>query len=123
VVGHVPHQKEFADILNCRVSSLPLKYLGLPLGTSFESKVILNGVVEKMEKRLTSWKKIGAYSKRLSLDGFDGEPKLHLVNWKTICSLVPRGVLGVKNLMLFNNALVGKWLWRFTEEENSLLNR
>jgi len=32
VVGHVPHQKELADILNCSISSLPLKYLGLPLG-------------------------------------------------------------------------------------------
>jgi hypothetical protein len=54
VVGHVPHQKELADILNCSISSLPLKYLGLPLGASFKSKAIWDEVVEKMERRLAS---------------------------------------------------------------------
>lgn len=33
-------------------------------------------------------------------DGMGGEPKFHLVNWKTICSSFPRGGLGVKNVML-----------------------
>lgn len=37
-------------------------------------------------------------------DGLGGEPKLHLVNWKTIFSFVPRGGLEVKNRMLFNKA-------------------
>jgi len=45
---------------------------------------------------------------------------LHLVNWETICSLVPRGPLGIKNLMLFNKALLGKWLLRFRHEGHSL---
>jgi hypothetical protein len=42
-------------------------------------------------------------------NGIDGEPKLHLVNWKIVCSSVLRGGgLGVKNLMLFHKALLGK---------------
>jgi len=41
-------------------------------------------------------------------DGFDGEQKLHLVKSKFVCSPIPRGGLGLKNLMLFNRALLGK---------------
>jgi hypothetical protein len=53
-VGEVPHKEELADIHNCRISSLPMKYLGLPSGAPFKSKAIWNGVVEKMEKQ-KSW--------------------------------------------------------------------
>ena len=34
-VGDVPNVDELARILGCRVSALPLTYLGLPLGASF----------------------------------------------------------------------------------------
>jgi len=48
-MGEVPHQEESANILSCSISSLHLKYLGLPLGSS-KSKAILDGVIEKMER-------------------------------------------------------------------------
>jgi hypothetical protein len=67
VEGEVPHKEELVDILSCSISSLPLKYLGLPLGAPFELKAIWEGVVEKMEKRLASWKKI-----YLSKGGLEG---------------------------------------------------
>jgi hypothetical protein len=50
-------------------------------------------------------------------DGPGGEPKLHLVNWKIICSLVLR--VWYKKSHLINKGLLGKWLWRFRQEENS----
>jgi len=37
---------------------LPMKYLGLPLGASDKATFIWNGVIEKMERRLTGWKKL-----------------------------------------------------------------
>jgi len=43
-----------------------------------------------------------------------------VVSWKTICSSVPRGGLGVKNLMLYSKALLGKCIWRFARGEFSL---
>jgi hypothetical protein len=57
-MGEVLHIEELANILYCNTSSLPLHYLGLPLGVPFKSKAIWDGVVEKMEKRLASWKKM-----------------------------------------------------------------
>jgi hypothetical protein len=35
-----------------------MTYLGMPLGALFKSISIWNGVVEKMERRLASWKKL-----------------------------------------------------------------
>jgi hypothetical protein len=48
VVREVLHTKELANILNYNISSLPLKYLGLPLSASFKSKAIWDGVIELM---------------------------------------------------------------------------
>ncbi|KAF5477354.1 hypothetical protein F2P56_004003 [Juglans regia] len=39
-----------------RMSSLPMKYLGLPLGANFKAKSIWIDVIEKIELKLTSWK-------------------------------------------------------------------
>jgi hypothetical protein len=44
------------SILGCRVATLPLKYLGLPLGASYKAKHIWDGVIEKLEHRLANWK-------------------------------------------------------------------
>jgi len=75
-----------------------------------------------MERRSAEWKKIylsrGGHLNLIKRLG--SEPKLHLVNWKIIYSPVPIGVLGIKNRMSFNKALLGKWLWRFLQEESSL---
>lgn len=46
------------DILGCGVSFLPLKYLGLPVGACYKAKPIWNEVVEKIERHLTSWKRM-----------------------------------------------------------------
>jgi hypothetical protein len=52
------HQEELVDLLSCSISSLLMKYLGIPLGATFKLKAIWERVVQKVEKRLASWKKI-----------------------------------------------------------------
>ena len=55
-VVEVNNLDALAYILQCRVGSLPMKYLGMPLGTSFKIASIWNPILEKMEKKLSGWK-------------------------------------------------------------------
>ena len=55
-VGEVNNLVALASILQCRVGSLPMKYLGMPLGTSFKTTSIWNSILEKMEKKPSRWK-------------------------------------------------------------------
>ena len=56
LVGNVPHIGDLVEILGCKVSALPLTYLGLPLGARFNSTSMWDPILEKMERRLAGWK-------------------------------------------------------------------
>ena len=143
-VGQVPNVTELAGVLGCKVSELPLSYLGLPLGATFKKKAIWNGMAEKMERLLAGWKRlyqskggrltllkstlanlptyflslfpipmsIAHRIKKLQRDflwgGLSNEHKYHLVNWQQICSPIQSGGLGIRNVAVFNKALLGK---------------
>ena len=57
-VGDVQNVETLAGILRCKVASLHMTYLGLPLGATFKAKPIWTGVLEKMEWRLAGWKRL-----------------------------------------------------------------
>jgi hypothetical protein len=57
-IGEVENVKSLAHILGCRIGSLPMTYLDMPLGASFKSISIWNGVIESVDRRLASWKKL-----------------------------------------------------------------
>jgi hypothetical protein len=44
------------------------------------------------------------------------EFKYRLVSWSKTCSSISEGELGIQNLLIFNRALLGKWLWRYAHE-------
>jgi hypothetical protein len=143
-IGKVDDVESLAHILGCRIGSLPMTYLGMPLGASFKSLSIWNGVIEKVERRLASWKKLYlskggrvmlihstlssiptyylslfpipvSVTKKLEQlqneflwSGMGDETKFHLINWHRVCSPIKVGGLGVRNIIKFNQALLGK---------------
>jgi hypothetical protein len=56
-VGKVSDIGVLVEILGCEVGSLPITYLGMPLGVRFKDKAFWNGVVEKSVRTLASWKR------------------------------------------------------------------
>jgi hypothetical protein len=155
-IGEVDDVESLAHILCCRIGSLPMTYLGLPLEASFKSLSIWNGVIEKVERMLASWKKLYlskggrvtlihstlsiiptyylslfpilvSVAKKLERlqseflwNGMGDETKFHLVNWHRVCSPIKVGGLGVRNIIKFNQTLLGKWIWRFSQERDAL---
>ena len=57
-IGEVCNLDVLAGLLGCRHSSLPLKYLGLPLEAKFKELSIWNPILENMERRLAGWKRL-----------------------------------------------------------------
>jgi hypothetical protein len=51
--------------------------------------------------------------------GMNDDFKFHLVEWDKVCSPIDEGGLGIRNMRRFNQALLGKWLWRFAHEEGA----
>ena len=50
--------QSLAYILQCRVGSLPMTYLGMPLGTLYKTSSIWNPIRERMEKKLSGWQRL-----------------------------------------------------------------
>uniref|UniRef100_A0A2N9HQT2 Reverse transcriptase domain-containing protein n=1 Tax=Fagus sylvatica TaxID=28930 RepID=A0A2N9HQT2_FAGSY len=92
-------------LLKSTLASLPTYFLSL-----FTIPVSVARRIEKLQRNFL-W------------GGMGDIQKYHLVSWDQICSPIPYGGLGVKNLILFNKALLGKWLWRFGAEESHLWRR
>jgi hypothetical protein len=89
-------------LIKSTFSSLPTYYLSLfPIPKEIAHRL------EKIQRDFL-WGAVGE------------EFKFHFVNWKQVCLPILSGGLGIRNLVLFNQALLGKWLWRFALEREAL---
>ena len=57
-IKDVSNIQELAAMLDCRISALPMNYLGLLLGARYKSKAFWDLVLEKMGCKLAGWKKL-----------------------------------------------------------------
>ncbi|GAB4840998.1 hypothetical protein Ancab_039666 [Ancistrocladus abbreviatus] len=67
------------------------------------------GVVRKLDKM----------RRKFLWNGVDKERFMAWVNWSTVCLARARGGLGICNFALFNEALLGKWWWRYLTDDDS----
>ncbi|KAG7965770.1 hypothetical protein I3843_08G016900 [Carya illinoinensis] len=89
-------------LIKSTLSNLPTYFLSLfPLLASIASKI------EKLQRDFL-WSGIG------------DEFKFHLVGWDKVCTPLRVAGLGVHNVRLFNQALLGKWLWHYNYEKETL---
>nr|XP_023874078.1 uncharacterized protein LOC111986630 [Quercus suber] len=57
-IGEVPNVHVLAKFLGCWIGSLPMTYLGMPLGASYKSPSVWNPILERTERKLARWKKM-----------------------------------------------------------------
>jgi hypothetical protein len=88
-------------LIKSMLSNLPTYFLSL-----FPILVSVANRIEKLQRDFL-W------------GGLDNESKFHLVNWKKVCTPLHLGGLGIRSLLTFNQALLGKWLWRYAVEREA----
>jgi hypothetical protein len=85
-------------LIHSTLSSIPNYFLSLfPIPVSVAKKL------ERLQREFL-WSSLG------------DETKFHLVNWNRVCAPIKVGGLGVRNIIKFNQALLRKWIWKFSQE-------
>ncbi|GJV19940.1 putative RNA-directed DNA polymerase, eukaryota, reverse transcriptase zinc-binding domain protein [Tanacetum coccineum] len=119
--------------IGCQPSQLPCTYLGLPIGANMSRCSNWSPVVDRFQKRLSTWKcKNLSYGGRLTLikSVLESLGVYFFSTFKAPISIIkklesilgPRdqGGLNIGSLKVFNQAMLTKWWWRFLLEENAL---
>ena len=57
-IGEVNDVHALTEILGCKVETLPMSYLNMPLGALHSSPSIWSSILEKIERKLAEWKKL-----------------------------------------------------------------
>ncbi|XP_039021868.1 uncharacterized protein LOC120154112 [Hibiscus syriacus] len=88
-------------LIRSMLSNLPVYFISL--------FPIPKGVVDFIDKVIASFVLKG-----------NSERGIHWLNWKSVCGLKSHGGLGIFDALTRNRAMLNKWVWHFSEENDSL---
>ncbi|XP_074293475.1 uncharacterized protein LOC141620527 [Silene latifolia] len=108
--------------------SFPFRYLGLPLGPSRYSAQLLDAVIFGIENfwcssvllPKTVLQQINHLSRNFFWGIKNGERKMQFKSWNNICAPWNKGGFNIKNVQLWNIALLLQWIWKFSNGSTSL---
>ncbi|MCH81438.1 ribonuclease H protein, partial [Trifolium medium] len=109
-----------------RVSSIPFKYLGLPVGATPVRSPLGNlfstpfgsGWVCGIPVQV--WKKIRRLQREFLWGGRRGNIRIPWVKWEVVCLPKKKGGLGVRDIRVVNISLLAKWRWRLLTNDNAV---
>ncbi|XP_028085076.1 uncharacterized protein LOC114286179 [Camellia sinensis] len=127
----------YADIVNCKVQGLPMKFLGLPLGANPGRKSTWKPVLDKVRAKLAGWKRrtlsfvsrmpngvfreIERLQAAFIWGGNDLKRKVHLVTWANVTKSREYGGLGIRRIKDVNSSLLLKSWWKFGKETDIII--
>ncbi|KAK3204962.1 hypothetical protein Dsin_019008 [Dipteronia sinensis] len=102
----------WATALKCKAVSLPISYLGFPIGARPCSKNSSGGS-SKNRKVAPEFFMGGWWRKR----------KINALKWDEVCRSKNKGGLGIGKVAVKNKGMLAKWVWRFSNEGKALWKR
>ncbi|XP_073151835.1 uncharacterized protein [Henckelia pumila] len=90
--------------------SFPFHYLGIPLAARRLTERYYSGLVDTITKKTRLKRHVEA------LCGLASTP----ISWRKVCSPINDGVLGLRDLRIWNKTLLAKTLWHIHKKKDSL---
>ncbi|KAJ9566895.1 hypothetical protein OSB04_002861 [Centaurea solstitialis] len=115
-----------ASECGCGWSSLPITFLGLPLGHNMNRIGSWKVVIDKMKNKLSAWRaKSLSFSGRLTLVKSGSQDRgygnrVAWIKWERVLRKFEKGGLDVGSLESANRSLLGKWWWKFVTDKEGL---
>ncbi|GJT17179.1 RNA-directed DNA polymerase, eukaryota, reverse transcriptase zinc-binding domain protein [Tanacetum coccineum] len=124
---------DMANIIGCGAAKLPMKYLGVPVGSRLLSVggrlSLIKSILGSLPMYFMSFylmpasirSKLESMRNNFFIGSELGEKKMAWVSWKKCLASKKSGGLGIGSIYALNVGLLFKWIWRFLHNHSDLL--